>query len=54
MDRTDRAPEQEEEAPQFAEQTITTMDVDITRQPLPEPSDGEVWPRDGWVTHVGS
>lgn len=44
MDRNDRAPEQED-APtqQFEEQTINTMDIEITRQPLPEPSDGEVW-----------
>lgn len=44
MDRTDRAPEQDD-APtqQFEEQTINTMDMEITRQPLPEPSDGEVW-----------
>lgn len=43
IDRDDRGVEQED-APtqQFEEQTINTMEMEITRQPLPEPSDGEV------------
>lgn len=39
-DRTDRIAEEEPE--QFEEREIVTMDMEISRQAVPEPSDGEV------------
>ena len=41
--RTDRVAEEELE--QFEEQVLTSMDLEVTRQPVPEPSDGEVCER---------
>lgn len=38
MDRVGDEPEQE-----YVAQEKVTMDLEIPRQPLPEPSDGEVW-----------
>lgn len=38
--RTDRL--EEEEAEQFEEREMLTMDMEVSRQAVPEPSDGEV------------
>ena len=40
-ERQDRTADEEPE-PEFVEQERVTMDLEITRQPVPEPSDGEV------------
>ena len=41
MDRLDRVAD-EADAEEFVEQEKLTMDVEVNRQPVPEPSDGEV------------
>ena len=43
VDRTDRvAAEAEQPEQEYETQEKVTMDLEIARQPLPEPSDGEV------------
>ena len=44
VDRTDRFGDEaeEEEERQYVQQERVTMDLELPRQPIPEPSDGEV------------
>lgn len=42
MDRTDRLPDDEDEAPQGESRTLNLMDIEMPRTALPNGSDGEV------------
>ena len=42
MDRTDRMVEDDEPQQEYRAEERVTMELEVVRQPIPEPSDGEV------------